>query len=57
MKILLVLYHLVAGALSRASSPPSQSTCAIWVKDHPVRAVLLAFLIGFTAATLFGCAP
>lgn len=56
MNILLVLYPLVAGALSRASAPLTQSTLVTWVHDHPVRAVLLAFLIG-AAAAFFGCAP
>jgi hypothetical protein len=57
MNIFMILYHLVAGALSRMRGASLLSYLGAMVETFPRRAALTAFLLGLSAASLFGCAP
>jgi hypothetical protein len=57
MNIFLILYHLVAGALSRVRGASLLSYIGALVETFPRRAALVAFLLGLSVTSLFGCAP
>ncbi len=57
MNILMILYHLVAGACARAFEPVTRSALLAWVRANPVHAASVAFLTGLAVSSLIGCVP
>ena len=57
MQILLILYHLVAGALTRAPGAGAFETALAWLGRYPKAGLIAAALLGFCSACLLDCAP